>query len=66
MTASAVVKQSDLRRMAAVAREYGVCVEMEVHGTIFRVRPDTRQLTEISEPGRGGSLAQWRSRHENG
>ncbi len=65
MSASAVVRQSDLRRMAAVAREYGVCVEMEVHGTIIRVRPDTRQLTEISEPGRGGSLAQWRSRHEN-
>ncbi|QRM44017.1 hypothetical protein [Rhizobium sp. BG4] len=39
MTATAVVKQSDLKRMAAVANEQNVCVEIEIDGRIVRVLP---------------------------
>lgn len=40
MTASALVKQSDLKRMAAIAKQQGVRVEIEVNGKIIRVAPD--------------------------
>jgi len=40
MTASALVKQSDLKRMAMIAKEQGVRVEIEVNGKIIRVSPD--------------------------
>jgi len=40
MTASALVKQSDLKRMAAIAKQQGVRVEIEVNGKIIRVSPD--------------------------
>lgn len=40
MTAPASIKQSDLKRMAEVAKSKGVRVEMEVDGRIFRVSPD--------------------------
>lgn len=40
MTASALVKQSDLKRMATIAKEQGVRVEIEVNGKIIRVSPD--------------------------
>ncbi|NTI80372.1 hypothetical protein [Rhizobium rhizogenes] len=40
MTASALVKQSDLKRMAQIAKSEGVRVEIEVNGKIIRVSPD--------------------------
>ncbi|MBZ5761524.1 hypothetical protein LAV84_18590 [Rhizobium sp. VS19-DR104.2] len=40
MTASALVKQSDLKRMATIAREQGVRVEIEFNGRVIRVMPD--------------------------
>jgi hypothetical protein len=40
MTASALVKQSDLKRMAHIAKSEGVRVEIEVNGKIIRVSPD--------------------------
>jgi hypothetical protein len=40
MTASALIKQSDLKRMAHIAKSEGVRVEIEVNGKIIRVAPD--------------------------
>ncbi|MGN6776949.1 hypothetical protein [Rhizobium sp.] len=40
MTASALIKESDLHRMAKVAKRDGVRVEIEVDGKIIRVSPD--------------------------
>ncbi len=47
MTASALVKQSDLKRMAQIAKSEGVRVEIEVNGKIIRVFPD---ITDIHRP----------------
>lgn len=46
MTAIAVVKQSDLKRMAAVANEMNVCVEIEINGQLVRVSPATKPTSE--------------------
>jgi hypothetical protein len=51
MTASALVKQSDLKRMASIAKSEGVRVEIEVNGKIIRVTPD------IPDIHKGGGLA---------
>ncbi|NTF67910.1 hypothetical protein [Rhizobium rhizogenes] len=40
MTASALIKESDLHRMAKVAKRDGVRVEIEVNGKIIRVSPN--------------------------
>lgn len=40
MTASALLKQSDLKRMATIAKQQGVRVEVEVGGKIIRISPD--------------------------
>ncbi|NTJ46838.1 hypothetical protein G6K93_07400 [Agrobacterium rhizogenes] len=40
MTASALIKESDLHRMAKIAKRDGVRVEIEVNGKIIRVSPD--------------------------
>jgi hypothetical protein len=47
MTASALVKQSDLKRMATIAREQGVRVEIEFNGRVIRVMPD---IPDIHSP----------------
>ncbi|WP_414899341.1 hypothetical protein [Rhizobium cremeum] len=39
MTKPSLVRQADLKRMATIAIEHDVCVEMEVDGTIVRVMP---------------------------
>jgi hypothetical protein len=39
MTRPALLRQADLKRMAAVAIEHDVCVEVEIDGTIVRVMP---------------------------
>lgn len=40
MTTPALVKQSDLRRLAAVVKEKGVCVEIDFKRSIIRISPD--------------------------
>lgn len=40
MTAPALIKQAELRRMATIAKREGVRVEVEVNGRIFRISPD--------------------------
>ena len=40
MTTPALVKSSDLKRMAAIVKRDGVRVEIEVGGKIIRVAPD--------------------------
>ncbi len=40
MTATAIVKQSDLKRMAAVATESNVCIELETTLGTVRVFPN--------------------------
>lgn len=40
MTVSALIKESDLHRMAKIAKRDGVRVEIEVNGKIIRVSPD--------------------------
>lgn len=70
MTAPALIKSSDLKRMADVAKEKGVRVEMEIGGRIIRVMPES---TEVHSPERvdpavafgGNSLSEWRARHES-
>lgn len=66
MTAPAVVKSSDLRRMAAIAKELGVCVSIEVEGKIIKVSPLTPEPegSKHSLPTGGDALAEWRRRNE--
>lgn len=40
MTRAAIVKESDLHRMAKIAKRDGVRVEIEINGRIIRVSPD--------------------------
>lgn len=40
MTTPAIVKQSDLKRMAAVAKSEGVTVSIEVDGKKISISPD--------------------------
>lgn len=44
MTASALVKQSDLKRMAAIAKSQGVTVWIEVNGKRVGVSPDIQDI----------------------
>jgi len=69
MTASALVKQSDLKRMAQIAKSEGVRVEIEVNGKIIRVCPDIPDIHKQDDVDPaisfgGNSLAEWRARHE--
>lgn len=58
MTAPALVKQSELKRMAAIAKSEGVPIELEVEGRIYRVLPDIPNINNpeainIDRKGRG-------------
>lgn len=58
MTAPALVKQSELKRMAAIAKSEGVPIELEVEGRIYRVLPDipnshNAEPIDIDRKGRG-------------
>lgn len=67
MTAPALVKSADLKRMADVAKMKGVRVEMEIDGKIIRVMPETTITQDRVDPDLtfgGNSLAEWRARHE--
>ena len=39
MTRQAFIRQAEMKRMAAVAVEYGVCVEAEIDGMTLRIMP---------------------------
>ena len=45
MTRPAFLRQSEMKRMAEIAVEYGVCVEAEIEGTILRVMPSGTHKT---------------------
>ena len=51
MTASALVKKADLKRMASIAKEQNVTVWIEVNGNRVGVSPD------IPDNHKGGALA---------
>ncbi|MGE7367929.1 hypothetical protein ACQKKX_02510 [Neorhizobium sp. NPDC001467] len=46
MTTKAIIKTSDLMRMAMVAKKTGMRVEIEIDGTIIRVAPDVSPASE--------------------
>ncbi|MBD9455179.1 hypothetical protein IB244_27250 [Rhizobium sp. RHZ02] len=65
MTRAALLKESDLHRMAKIAKRDGVRVEVEVNGKIIRISPD---IPEINKPARVDlqpedftSLAEWQA-----
>jgi hypothetical protein len=43
MTRKAFVKQADMKRMASIVKEYGICVEVEADGVLVRFAPDNGQ-----------------------
>lgn len=49
MTAPALVRKADLRRMAEVARETGTRLEIEKNGVIYRAAPD---IPDIHRPAK--------------
>lgn len=49
MTRSALVKESDLHRMAKIAKRDGVRVEVEINGKIIRISPETPPEKEIAK-----------------
>lgn len=69
MTGAALVKASDLKRMADVAKAKGVRVEIEVAGRIIRVMPEptenhSQDRVDPAVAFGGNSLSEWRARHE--
>jgi hypothetical protein len=48
MTKPPIIDQADLMRMAAVAEETGMRVEVEIEGVIIRVAPDDRSLKTLA------------------
>jgi len=70
MTASALVKQSDLKRMAQIAKSEGVRVEIEVNGKIIRVTPDIPVIHKSDDvdaplPTGSNALSEWRRLNES-
>jgi hypothetical protein len=57
VTRKAFIKQSDMRRMASVAKEFGIRVEVEVDGVLVRFAPDNGQR----EPEDFATLAEWQA-----
>jgi hypothetical protein len=49
MTAPAAIKQSDLRRAVAVAKESGCIIEIEKDGMKIRVMPDNQDIHRAAE-----------------
>ncbi|WP_334154766.1 hypothetical protein [Agrobacterium pusense] len=49
MTAPALIKQSDLKRLAKMVRRDGVRAEVEVNGIVIRVFPDIQDNHKPSE-----------------
>lgn len=69
MTASALIKESDLHRMARIAKRDGVTVWIEIDGKKIGVSPDIPAIHKQDDVDPaisfgGNSLAEWRARHE--
>lgn len=69
MTAPALVKQSELKRMAAIAKSEGVTVSINIDGKIVTVSPaipaiHSTEGVEPSVPTGGNALSEWRRLNE--
>lgn len=51
MTARSAIKQADLKRMAAIAKQEGVVVEIEHNGIKIKVSVDKTANTPIARKG---------------
>lgn len=60
MTRKAFINQADMRRMAAVAKEYGIRVEVEVDGVLVRFAPNNAQR----QPEEFETFAEWQEWRE--
>ena len=60
MTHKVFIKQADMRRMAAVAKEYGIRVEVEADGLILRFAPNSPNNTV--HDGEPATLEEWQTR----
>ncbi len=66
MTKRALIKQAELKRMAAVAKSEGVVVSIEVDGRKFSVSPLVPGITSAGAPAQGfNSLDEWRAQRES-
>jgi hypothetical protein len=70
MTTPAIVKSADLKRMAAIAKQTGMRVEIEINGTIVRVAPDIPVIHKPEEvdpplPTGSNALSEWRRLNES-
>ncbi|WP_085032288.1 hypothetical protein [Ensifer aridi] len=66
MTAKALIKQSDLKRLAAVAKEYGVRIEVEIEGMILRIAPnrdDPQIVKEQTHFAGANTFEGWKNRN---
>lgn len=63
MTRRALLNQADLKRMATIATEHDVCVEIEIDGAIVRVMPACKHRVikrELTREEQGEqALAKW-------
>ncbi|MBB4103543.1 hypothetical protein [Allorhizobium borbori] len=67
MSAPALIKQADLKRIAAVARSENVTITIEIGGGKFTVSPiiqdiHTSKAVDADITYGGNSLASWRNR----
>lgn len=67
MSAPALIKQADLKRMAAVAKTENVSITLEIGGRKFTVSPviqdiHTSNAVDVDIAYGGNSLASWRNR----
>ncbi|SCX00700.1 hypothetical protein DSM25558_0163 [Agrobacterium sp. DSM 25558] len=65
MTKRALVKQAELKRMAAIAKSEGVVVSIEVDGRKFSVSPFIPESTHAGTPSQGpNSLDEWQAQRK--
>ncbi|WP_205923048.1 hypothetical protein [Rhizobium leguminosarum] len=53
MTASALLRRSDLKRMADIAKSEGVRVSIEIDGRIISISPDIHKPVEEDTVAKG-------------
>ncbi|MGZ2449647.1 hypothetical protein ACVIRO_002401 [Rhizobium ruizarguesonis] len=53
MTASALLRRSDLKRMADIAKSEGVRVSIEIDGRIISISPDIHKPAEEDAVAKG-------------
>lgn len=69
MTAKALIKQAEWRRMAAISKETGMTTWVEIEGKKYGVSPVIPEIHSQSKVDRdisygGNSLSEWRARRE--